>query len=96
LIIQRGAKSVMMMLDVVGLVRVTERHPNRFDFRLAEILEHERFDAGLSFDSLVEVAAPAIGAQLARAQDEDIAAYYFDPFHKSHLPDMEWLQVSGG
>ena len=86
----------MMVLDVVGLVRVAQRHPNRFDFRLAEILEHERLDAGVGFNSFIEVAAPPVGSQLARPQYENIAAYYFDPFHKSHLPDVEWPQVSGG
>jgi hypothetical protein len=86
----------MMMLDVVGLVRVAERHPDRFDFRLAEILEHECLDAVLRFDSLVKVAAPPIGTQLARPNHENIAAYYFNPFHKSHLPDLEWPPVPGG
>jgi hypothetical protein len=73
----------MMMLDVIGLVRVAERHPDRFDFRLAEIFEHERFDAGLGFDSLVEVAAPPVGTQLPRPENENIAANYFDAFHKT-------------
>ena len=86
----------MVMLDVVGLVRIAQRHPDSLDFRLAEILEHERLDPSVSFDSLVEVAAPPVGSQLARPQYENIAAYYFDPFHKSHLPDVEWPQVSGG
>jgi len=85
----------MVMLDVVGLVRITERHPNRFDFRLAEILEYERLDAGVGFDALVKVAAPPVGTDLARPQDENIAANYFDPFHKSHLPELEWPQVPG-
>jgi hypothetical protein len=76
----------MVMLDVVGLVRVTERHPDSFDFRLAEILEHERLDAGLGFDSLVKIAAPPVGTQLARPNDENVATNHFNPFHKSHLP----------
>ena len=75
----------MVMLDVVGLVRVTERHPDCFHFRLAEILEHERFDAGVSFDSLVKIAAPPVWTQLARPNHENIATNHFNPFHKSHL-----------
>ena len=75
----------MVMLDVVGLVRVAERHPNGLDFRLAEILEHEGLDAGVAFDPLVKVAAPPVGTQLARPNHENIATNHFDPFHKSHL-----------
>jgi hypothetical protein len=75
----------MVMLDVVGLVRVAERHPDSLDFRLAEILEHERLDAGVAFDSLVEVATPPVGTELARPNHENIATNHFDPFHKSHL-----------
>jgi len=86
---------VVVMLDVVGLVRVAQRHPDSLDFRLAEIFEHERLDAGVGFDFLVEVATPPVGTDLARPQDEDISAYYFNPFHKSHLPDLEWPQVPG-
>ena len=84
-----------MVLDVIGLMRVAERHPDGLDFRLAEILEHEGLDAGIGFDSLVEIAAPAIGTQLARPEHKNIAANYFNPFHKSHLPDVEWPQVPG-
>ena len=86
---------MMMMLDVVRLVRVDKSHADSFDFRPAEILEHEGLDAGLAFDPLVEIAAPPVGTQLPRPDDEDIAAYNFDPFHKSHLPDWEWPQVPG-
>ena len=75
----------MVMLYVVGLVRVAERHPDRLDFRLAEILEHERLDAGVGFDSLIQVATPPVGTQLARPNHENIATNHFDPFHKSHL-----------
>ena len=85
----------MVMLDVVGFVRVAERHADSLDFRLAEILEHERLDAGVRFDPFVEIAAPPIGTDLARPKNENIAAYYFNPFHKSHLPDLEWPQVPG-
>jgi hypothetical protein len=85
----------MVMLDVIGLVRVAERHPDRFDFRLAEILEHERLDARVGLDSLVKVAAPPVGPQLARPNHENIAANHFNPFHKSHLPYLEWPQVPG-
>jgi hypothetical protein len=85
----------MVMLDVVGLVRVAQRHPDSLDFRLAEILEHERLDAGIGFDSLVQIAAPPIGTQLACANHENVAANHFNPFHKSHLPYLEWPQVPG-
>jgi hypothetical protein len=85
----------MVMLDVVGFVRVAQRHPDSLDFRLAEILEHERLDAGVCFDSLIEVAAPTIGTQLACANDENVATNHFNPFHKSHLPYPEWPQVPG-
>jgi hypothetical protein len=78
-------QSAVMMLDVVGLVRVAERHPDRLDFRLAEILEDERLDAGVGFDTLVKIAAPPVGTQLARSEDENIATNHFNPFHKSHL-----------
>jgi hypothetical protein len=73
------------MLDVVGLVCVAERHPDSLDFRSAEILEHERLDASVSFDSLVKVAAPPVGRQLTRPNHKNIAAHHFNPFHKSHL-----------
>jgi hypothetical protein len=79
----------MVMLDVIGLVRVAERHTDSFDFRLAEIFEHERLDAGFSFDPLVEIAAPPVGTDLARPDHENVAAYYFNPFHNSHLADLE-------
>jgi hypothetical protein len=85
----------MMMLDVVRFVRVAQRHPDSLDFRLAEILEHERLDAGVGFDSLVKIATPAIGTQLACANDENVATNHFNPFHKSHLPYPEWPQVPG-
>jgi hypothetical protein len=62
---------------------------------LAEILEHKRLDAVLRFDSLVKIAAPPIGTQLARPDHENIATHYFNPFHKSHLPDLEWPPVPG-
>ena len=83
------------MLDVVGLVRVAQRHPDSLDFRLAEILEHEHLDAGVSFDSFIKVAAPTIGTQLACANDENVATNHFNPFHKSHLPYLEWPQGRG-
>ena len=86
----------MVMLDVVGLVRVAQRHPDSFHFRLAEILEHERFDAVVGLYSLVKIAAPPVGTQLTSPDDENVAANNFDPFHKSHLPDLEWPQVPGG
>ena len=85
----------MVMLDVVGFVRVAQRHPDSLDFRLAEILEHERLDAGIRFDSFIKVAAPTIGTQLACANDENVATNHFNPFHKSHLPYPEWPQVPG-
>jgi hypothetical protein len=85
----------MVMLNVVGFVRVAQRHPDCLDFRLAEILEHERLDAGVGFDSLVKIAAPPIGTQLARPEDENVATNHFNPFHKSHLPCLEWPQVPG-
>jgi hypothetical protein len=85
----------MVMLDVVGFVRVAQRHPDSLDFRSAEILEHERLDPGVGFDSLVEVTAPPVGTQLARPNDENVAANHFNPFHKSHLPYFEWPQVPG-
>ena len=47
------------------------------------------------FDSLVKVAAPPIGTQLARPDHENIATHYFNPFHRSHLPDLEWPPVPG-
>src|SRR5271163_1465793 len=81
-------ESVMMMLDVVGLVRVAERHADSLDFRLAEIFEHECLDAGFGFDSLVKIATPPVGAQLARPNDENVATNHFNPFHKSHLLNL--------
>jgi hypothetical protein len=75
----------MVMLDVVGLVRVAQRHPDCLDFRSAEILEYERLNAGVGFDSLVKVAAPPVRPQLARPNHENIATHHFNPFHKSHL-----------
>jgi len=86
----------MMMLDVIGLVRVAQRHPDSLDFRSAEILEHERLDAGIRFDTFVKIAAPPVGTQLPGPNDENVAANNFNPFHKSHLPDLKWLQVPGG
>ena len=86
----------MVMLDVVGLMRVAERHPDRFHFRLAEILEHERFDAGVSFDSLVQIAAPPVRTQLASPNYKDIAANNFHPFHESHLQFSKWPWLPGG
>jgi hypothetical protein len=86
----------MVMLDVIGLVRVAQRHPDSFHFRLAEILEHEGFDAGVALDALVKIAAPPVGTQLPSPDDENVAANNFNPFHKSHLPDLEWPQVPGG
>ena len=85
----------MVMLDVVGFVRVAQRHPDRLDFRLAEILEYERLDASVSFDSLVKIAAPPVGPQLARPNHENVATHHFNPFHKSHLPYLEWPQGRG-
>jgi hypothetical protein len=75
----------MMMLDVVGLVRVAQSHPDSLDFRSAEILEHKRLNCRVRFDSLVKIAAPPIGTQLARPDYENIATNHFNPFHKSHL-----------
>ena len=85
----------MVMLDVVGFVRVAERHPDCLDFRLTEILEHERLDAGVAFDPLIKVATPPVGTQLARPNHENIATNHFNPFHKSHLPYLEWPQAPG-
>jgi hypothetical protein len=83
----------MVMLNVIGFVRISQRHPNRFHFRAAEIFEQEVLQ--LAFDSLVEIAAPPIGTQLARPQDENVAANNLNPFHKSHLLYLEWPQVPG-
>jgi hypothetical protein len=83
---------VVVMLDVVGLVRVAQRHPDSLDFRSAEILEHERLDAGIGFDTFVKIAAPPVGTQLAGPKDENVATNHFNPFHKSHLPYLEWPQ----
>jgi hypothetical protein len=89
-------ESAVVMLDMVGLVRVTERHADSFDLRLAEILEHERLDASLGFDSLIKIAAPPIGTQLARPNDENVATNHFNPFHKSHLPNIGMAAGAGG
>jgi hypothetical protein len=62
---------------------------------LAEISEHKRFGAGVSLSPPVKIARPPIGTQLARPENEDIAANDFNPFHKSHLPHLEWPQVPG-
>ena len=75
----------MMMLDVVGLVRVAQRHPDSLDFRLAEILEYERLYSVVAFNPLVKIATPPVGTQLARPENENVATNHFNPFHKSHL-----------
>src|SRR5260370_22144639 len=85
----------MMMLDVVGLVRVAQCHPDSLNFRSAEVFEHERLDAGVGFDSLVQIATPPVGTQLTRPNDENVATNHFNPFHKSHLPNSEWPKAPG-
>ena len=85
----------MVMLDVVGLVRVAQRHPDSLDLRSAEILEYERLNPCVGFDSLVKVATPPVGTQLPRPNHKNVAAHHFNPFHKSHLPYLEWPQGRG-
>src|ERR1700687_1744798 len=86
----------MEMLNMIRFVRVTQRHPDSFHLRFAEILELKRFDSIVNFDYLVQVATPPVGTQLASPQNKNIAANNFHPFHESHLLSPKWPWLPGG
>jgi hypothetical protein len=60
-----------------------ESHRDRFDLRLAEILEEEFFATAVTVESFVEIAAPALWAELARPQDKNLVTNHFHAFHEA-------------
>jgi hypothetical protein len=82
------------MVQVLGLVRIVQSHRDRLDFRFAEILEGERLDR-LTFDPFVNVATPAVGAELSGPQHQGAATHHFHPLHKGYLRS-ESVMVDGG
>jgi hypothetical protein len=73
----------IVIVLMARVVRILQRHRNRFHLRLAEILEEEFFGAAVTLESFVEIAAPALRAELARSQDEDLVTNHFHAFHEA-------------
>ena len=89
----RPAKRPLQFIMTVRrarLVCVVERHRDRVHLGFAEVLEEKLQSAAMDFASLLEIAAPAIRSELARAQDENFASNHFHAFHQSHLLRSEW------